>query len=160
MSKVTPFLWFDGDAEAAATLYVSLFPNSRITSVSRYSANTPGEPGAVMTVAFELDGAAWTALNGGPMYRFTEAVSFSISCDSQAEVDHYWDGLLAGGGEPGQCGWLKDRFGLSWQVVPKRLGELMGGPDRAAAGRVAQAMMKMTRLDVAALEAAALSPAD
>ncbi|HEY3798808.1 MAG TPA: VOC family protein [Caulobacteraceae bacterium] len=155
MLKVTPFLWFDTEAEDAAKLYVSLFPNSKITNVARYNAAGPGEPGAVMTVSFELDGLPVTALNGGPMFKFTEAMSFWVSCDDQAEVDHYWDALLADGGQPSQCGWLKDRFGFSWQIVPQRLMQLLADPDRAKAARATQAMLKMQKFDLAALEAAA-----
>jgi len=145
MPKVTPFLWFDTQAQEAAELYVSIFPNSKVTQ------STP------MVVTFTLDGQDVMALNGGPHFKFNEAVSFVIDCRDQAEVDYYWDRLLANGGQPSQCGWLKDRFGLSWQVVPEALRRLMGGPDRAAAGRVQAAMMKMVKLDVAALEAAAAS---
>jgi len=155
MPKVTPFLWFDNQAEEAARLYVGLFPNSSLGHIARYSEAGPGPAGSAMTVAFELDGQAFIALNGGPHFQFSEAVSFTIDCADQAEVDHYWNGLLAGGGKPSQCGWLKDRFGLSWQVVPRVLPQLLGDPDPARAKRVAQAMMKMVKLDVAALEAAA-----
>lgn len=147
MPKVTPFLWFDGEAEAAAEFYVGVFPNSKVEKVVRAG-------GAVMTVAFELDGQPFTALNGGPMYRFTEAVSFVIACRDQAEVDHYWSRLTADGGEPGRCGWLKDRFGLSWQVVPDALPRVLGGSDPLGVQRAARAMMAMGKLDVAALEAA------
>ena len=154
MPKITPFLWFDDQAEEAATFYVSVFPNSKINAVSRYGAAGPGPAGKVMVVAFELDGVAFNALNGGPHFNFTEAVSFQITCQDQAEVDHYWDKLTQGGGSPGQCGWLKDRFGLSWQVVPRALPELIGGPDREKANRANAAMLKMGRLDIAALEAA------
>jgi predicted 3-demethylubiquinone-9 3-methyltransferase (glyoxalase superfamily) len=157
MGRITPFLWFDDQAEAAAEVYVSLFPNSRITGVSRYGEAGPGEPGSVMTVSFELDGSPVTALNGGPHFRLTEAFSMSVDCADQAEVDRYWDGLLADGGEPSRCGWLKDRFGLSWQIVPRVLPRLLADPDRAKAQRVMAAMLQMARLDVAALEAAAAS---
>ena len=149
MSKVTPFLWFDDQAEAAANLYVSLVPNSRVTAV------TPAGPGKVMTISFELDGVPFTALNGGPVYRHTEAFSISVSCENQAEVDRYWDALIADGGQPSRCGWLKDRFGLSWQIVPTALPRLLSDPDRGRAQRAMQAMLKMDKLDVAALEAAA-----
>jgi len=155
MSKISPFLWFDDQAEEAANYYVSLFPNSKIISVARYGEGAPGEPGKVMTVEFELDGQRITALNGGPVYKLSEAFSFSIDCEDQAEVDRYWDALLADGGRPSQCGWLTDRFGLSWQVVPKALHRLMTNPDRAAAQRAMQAMLQMVKLDVAQLEAAA-----
>lgn len=149
MNTITPFLWFDNQAEEAANFYVSIFPNSRIISTN------PGPDGKVMSATFELDGQRFMALNGGPQFKFTEAVSFYINCKDQAEVDNYWEKLVAGGGKTDQCGWLKDQFGLSWQVVPTRLGELLGDPDRAKAGRVMAAMLKMTKLDVAALEAAA-----
>ena len=148
MPATTPFLWFDGTAEEAARLYVSLFPNSTIDEVM-------GTPGSAMGVRFTLDGAPFIALNGGPMYQFTPAISFQIACADQAEVDHYWEGLTAGGGEPGQCGWLKDRFGVSWQVVPTILEQVMGGGDNAARERVTAAFMSMQKLDVAALKAAA-----
>jgi len=158
MSKVTPFLWFDTQAEEAANVYVGLFPNSRITSVSRYGDAGPGPKGSVMTIAFELDGRPFTALNAGPVFKFNEAVSFVIDCDDQAEVDRYWDALIANGGQPSQCGWLKDRFGLSWQVVPKALPSLIGGSDGAKAQKATAAMLKMTKLDIAALEAAREAP--
>jgi len=157
MGRITPFLWFDDQAEAAAEFYVSLFPDSRITSVSRYGEAGPGEAGSVMVVSFQLDGLPVTALNGGPHYRLTEAFSMSVDCADQAEVDRYWDALLADGGEPSRCGWLKDRFGLSWQIVPRALPRLLADPDRAKAQRVMAAMLQMVRLDVAALEAAAAS---
>lgn len=147
MSKINPFLWFDDQAEEAANFYVSLFPNSKVVSVSRYPEGGPAPAGQVMTVAFELDGRPYTALNGGPHFKFNEAVSFVIDCKDQAEIDHYWDSLIEGGGEPSQCGWLKDRFGLSWQVVPKVEG-LFDDP------RAFQAMMTMTKLDIAQLQAA------
>ncbi|NAZ83214.1 VOC family protein [Kineococcus sp. R8] len=149
MPATTPCLWFDGQAEEAAATYTALFPNSATTAV------TPGPDGKALMVAFTLDGREFLALNGGPQFSFTEAVSFSIACADQAEVDHYWDGLLAGGGEESRCGWLKDRFGLSWQVVPQRLGELMADPDPARAGRAGAALMGMSRIVVAELDAAA-----
>ncbi len=155
MKRITPCLWFDGNAEEAANLYVSIFKNSKITDVSRYGDAGPLPKGTVLTIAFELDGQAFTALNGGPQYKFTEAVSFQISCETQDEADHYWNGLLAGGGTESMCGWLKDRFGLSWQIVPKRLIELMQSSDPAKARRVMEAMFKMRKIDIAALEAAA-----
>ena len=147
MPTTTPCLWFDGRAEEAATLYTSLFTNSAVTSV------TPGPDGTALMVTFTLDGRDYQGLNGGPQFPFTEAVSLSIACADQAEVDHYWDGLLAGGGEEGRCGWLKDRFGFSWQVVPRRMQELLGDPARS--GRVVEALMSMDRIVVADLEAAA-----
>jgi predicted 3-demethylubiquinone-9 3-methyltransferase (glyoxalase superfamily) len=156
MPKITNCLWFDGQAEDAANAYVAIFPNSRIGRVSRYPENMPGNlAGKVLTVEFQLDGVAFTGLNGGPQFPFTEAVSFQIDCQDQAEVDRYWTALLADGGRESQCGWLKDRFGLSWQVVPSCLAELMSDDDKAKVGRVTAAMMKMVKLDIAALEAAA-----
>ncbi|MET0271421.1 MAG: VOC family protein [Phenylobacterium sp.] len=156
MPKITPCLWFDRDAEAAAQLYVSVFPNSRIVEISRYPEGLPGDrAGEVLTVEFELDGTPFTGLNGGPEFPQTEAVSFRIDVDDQPTLDRYWDGLLAGGGVESQCGWLKDRFGVSWQVVPVQLVPLITGPDRAAAGRVSDALMQMGKIDIAKLEAAA-----
>lgn len=155
MSKISPMLWFDKEAGEAAEFYVSIFPNSKILSTSRYPEGSMGEPGAVMVVEFEIDGFKVAGLNAGPMFKFSEATSFVIDCDGQAEVDRYWDALLAGGGQESQCGWLKDRFGFSWQVVPRQLGQLMSSGDAARAGRVTAAMMQMVKLDVAKLEAAA-----
>jgi predicted 3-demethylubiquinone-9 3-methyltransferase (glyoxalase superfamily) len=155
MPKLSPFLWFDTEAEDAANFYVALFPNSKITHTARYGEAGPGPKGSVMTVAFELDGKPFTGINGGPHYTFSEAVSFVIDCRDQADVDRYWEALTADGGAPGQCGWLKDRFGLSWQVVPDALFKLLGDPDPARAKRAVEAMMQMGRLDVAKLEAAA-----
>jgi len=152
--KITPFLWFDTQAEQAAEFYVSIFPNSKMGAVSRYGEGGPGPAGTAMTVSFELDGLPVTALNGGPMYKFTEAMSFSVDCEDQAEVDRYWS-RLTDGGEEGPCGWLKDRYGFSWQIVPKALPRLLTDPDRGRAGRAMQAMMKMKKLIVADLEAAA-----
>ena len=148
--KITPFLWFNDNAEEAANFYVSVFPNSRIADTARM-----GEGGPVLTVAFTLNGEDFVGLNGGPVHSFSEAVSFVIDCETQEEVDRYWEALTADGGQPGDCGWLKDRFGLSWQVVPRRLPELLTDPDPARAGRAMQAMMQMHKLDIAALEAAA-----
>ena len=158
--RIVPCLWFDKEAEEAAGFYAGIFRQSRITSVTRYGEAGReihgGAPGSVMVVAFELDGQAFIALNGGPLFKFNEAVSLQVMCDSQAEVDHYWSKLSAGG-EPQaqQCGWLKDRYGLSWQVVPAVLPRLLQDPDRAKADRVMQAMLQMKKLDVAALEGAA-----
>lgn len=153
MPAITPFLWFDDNAEEAVAFYLSIFPKSRITSVARYGENTPGEPGKVMTIDFELDGMRLVALNGGPVYAFTPAISLFISCRDQAEVDYYWEHLSAGG-EVQQCGWVTDRFGLTWQVVPEALGRLMSDPDPVKAQRVVQAMLKMIKLDVAELQRA------
>ena len=155
MDKITPCLWFDGDAEDAARFYTSIFPNSRIDRVDRSAADTPSGPeGTIITVDFTLDGRSFIGLNGGPDFKFSEAVSFSIECDDQAEVDRYWNALLADGGEPSVCGWLKDRFGLSWQVIPRQLNEMTRSDDRDAARRAMQAMLKMTKIDVAELERA------
>jgi predicted 3-demethylubiquinone-9 3-methyltransferase (glyoxalase superfamily) len=154
MLTITPFLWFDDQAEDAANFYAGVFPNSKITSVSRYTEAGPGKPGQAMTVQLELDGLVVTLLNGGPAYRLTEAFSFSVSCENQAEVDRYWAALTAGG-EESQCGWLKDRYGLSWQIVPREMLEIIGQPDRAKAARAMQAMFKMKKLDVAKLREAA-----
>jgi predicted 3-demethylubiquinone-9 3-methyltransferase (glyoxalase superfamily) len=155
MQRIVTNLWFDTQAEEAAQLYVGLFPNSRIVSAVRYTEAGPGEPGAVVTVEFELDGQRFTAINGGPQFPFTEAVSLAVPCADQAEVDHYWDGLLAGGGQESQCGWLKDRFGLSWQIIPSVLGELLADPDPERARRATEAMLGMRRLVIAHLVAAA-----
>jgi predicted 3-demethylubiquinone-9 3-methyltransferase (glyoxalase superfamily) len=154
MSKLTPFLWFDNQAEEAAQFYTSVFPNSKIGDVAHYGEAGPGTPGSVMTVDFELDGQRFTALNGGPEFTFTEAISFQVSCESQEEVDRYWS-ALSEGGEEGPCGWLKDRFGLSWQIVPTALPRLLGDPDREKAQRAMAAMLKMGKLDIAELERAA-----
>jgi predicted 3-demethylubiquinone-9 3-methyltransferase (glyoxalase superfamily) len=158
--KITPCLWFDSEAEEAASFYVGIFPNSKIGDISRFSAEGQEihgkPPGSVMTVAFELDGQPFTALNGGPIFKFNEAVSLQINCDTQEEVDHYWKKLSAGG-DPNaqQCGWLKDKFGLSWQVVPTVLPKLMAGPDAAKSQRVMKALLAMKKLDIAELERAA-----
>lgn len=158
MPSISPFLWFDNQAEQAAALYTSVFPNSKITGVQRNSGG-PGPEGAVMIVQFELDGQPFTALNGGPEhFTFNESVSFLVSCRDQAEVDSYWDRLTADGGEPGPCGWLKDRYGLSWQIVPQALTELLADPDPAKAGRVMQAMLGMTKIDIKALQDAHQGP--
>lgn len=148
-SSVTPCLWFDGQAEEAARFYVSLLPDSRIDHVS------PGSGGKAMMVSFTLAGRPFQALNGGPQYKFSEAVSMSIGVEGQVEVDRLWEALVADGGEPGRCAWLKDRWGLSWQIVPTALGRLLGDPDPARSGRTMQAMMGMSKIDIAALEAAA-----
>jgi predicted 3-demethylubiquinone-9 3-methyltransferase (glyoxalase superfamily) len=152
--KITPNLWFDTEAEEAASFYLSVFKDSRIVNVTRYPQDSPGEAGTVMTVEFELDGQRFVAINGGPQFTFTEAVSFQINCADQDEVDYYWE-RLTDGGEEGPCGWLKDRYGLSWQVVPAGMDELFTDPDPARAQRAMQAMLKMSKLDVAALREAA-----
>jgi predicted 3-demethylubiquinone-9 3-methyltransferase (glyoxalase superfamily) len=154
MPKIINCLWFDTEAEDAAKLYVSLFPNSRIGETARYPEGLPGDrAGRVMTVEFELDGTAFVGLNGGPLFKFNEAVSFQIFVKDQAELDHYWDGLTAHGGEESQCGWLKDRFGVSWQVVPAGMGRWMKNPQTGQ--KVAGAFMQMKKLDIAVLQAAA-----
>jgi predicted 3-demethylubiquinone-9 3-methyltransferase (glyoxalase superfamily) len=155
MNKIAPCLWFDGNAEDAARLYTSLFPDSEITSVQRAPADNPStSEGAVLTVEFSLAGQKFLGLNGGPQFSFTEAVSFTIDCKDQDEVDHYWDALTADGGEPSQCGWLKDRFGVSWQVIPRQLMEYLGGSDRDGASRAMRAMLQMGKLDVETLREA------
>lgn len=158
MPAIIPCLWFAGQAEEAARFYVSVFPNSRILSVNPAPEGTPGTPGDVLTVEFELDGTRFTGLNGGPRFRFDESISFQIDTTDQAETDHYWDALIADGGEESVCGWLKDRYGLSWQVVPHQLTELMTDADPARASRAMQAMLQMRRIDIAAIEAAADAP--
>jgi predicted 3-demethylubiquinone-9 3-methyltransferase (glyoxalase superfamily) len=154
MNEITPFLWFDTEGEEAATLYTSIFPNSRILDISRYGSAGPRPAGMAMTVSFELEGQKFVALNGGPQYTFTEAVSFQVSCTTQGEVDRFWS-ALSEGGEEGPCGWLKDRFGLSWQIVPTRLPELLGDPDPEKAQRVMQAMLQMKKIEIDELERAA-----
>lgn len=152
--KITPYLWFDGNAEEAATFYTGIFPDSRVTHVVRWGEGGPYPAGTALNVVFELAGQTLIGLNGGPRYRHSPAFSLFVSCEDQAEVDVLWEKLLAGGGKPTACGWLDDRFGLSWQVIPRALMELMGDPDPQKAGRVAQAMMKMQKIDVAALHRA------
>ena len=154
MKGLTPCLWFDTEGEEAATLYTSVFPNSKIREVARYGEAGPRPAGTVMTVSFELNGQRFLALNGGPDFKFNEAISFQIDCEDQEEVDRYWS-KLSEGGEEGPCGWLKDRFGVSWQVVPTRLPELLGDADRAKAQRVMAAMLKMKKIQIDELEAAA-----
>jgi predicted 3-demethylubiquinone-9 3-methyltransferase (glyoxalase superfamily) len=154
MQKITPFLWFDDQAEEAVSLYTSLFENSKIGNVSRYGETGPGEAGSVMTVSFELDGQQFVALNGGPAHTpFTEAVSFLVNCETQAEVDELWE-KLSEGGEKGPCGWLKDRYGLSWQIVPTALGRLMSDPDPEKSQRVMKAMLQMSKLEIEPLRRA------
>lgn len=152
--RITPFLWFDGAAEEAANFYVAIFPNSKITSATRTGEAGPGPKGSVLTIGFELDGLKFTGLNGGPMFKFTEALSLVVHCETQAEVDHYWKRLQAGGGNFSQCGWLKDKFGLSWQVVPDALFELLQDKEPDRARRVMGALMQMSKIDIATLKAA------
>jgi predicted 3-demethylubiquinone-9 3-methyltransferase (glyoxalase superfamily) len=152
--RITPNLWFDTEAEEAADFYTSVFKDSRIVNVARYTEAGPREAGMVMTVEFELDGQRFVGINGGSQFKFDEAVSFQINCEDQDEVDYYWE-RLSEGGEEGPCGWLKDRFGLSWQVVPGGMEELFGDPDPERARRAMEAMLKMSKLDIAALRAAA-----
>jgi len=153
VQKITPFLWFENQAEEAAEFYTSLFDNSKILEVSRYGETGPGEAGTVMTVSFELDGLRLTALNGGPEFKFTEAISFLINCESQEEVDELWE-KLSDGGEKGPCGWLKDKYGLSWQVVPNVLFELLGDADQEKSQRVMQAMLQMRKIEIEPLRRA------
>jgi predicted 3-demethylubiquinone-9 3-methyltransferase (glyoxalase superfamily) len=153
MQKITPCLWFDNQAEEAASFYVSLFENSGISSASRFGEGAPGPAGSVMTVNFQIEGQEFIALNGGPFFKFTEAISLFVNCETQEKVDELW-AKLTEGGEEGQCGWLKDRYGLSWQIVPTVLGELLGDPDPKKAQNVMQAMLQMRKLDIAALRRA------
>ena len=155
MQKISPFLWFDSNAEEAVQFYVSIFKNSKIKDVSRYGDAGPGPKGQVMVMNFEIEGQDFVALNGGPRFHFTEAISFVVHCQGQKEVDHYWDRLLEGGGQTQACGWLKDRFGLSWQIVPDEFFELMKDEDPAARSRVMQAMLGMIKFDVEGLKRAA-----
>ncbi len=157
MQKITPFLWFDNNAEEAAEFYASIFPESKIVSTSRHGEAGPGPAETVMTVSFQLQGQEFTALNGGPQFKFTEAISFVVNCETQEEVDELWE-KLSDGGEEGQCGWLKDRFGLSWQIVPSVLGELLNDPDPVRAQRAMQAMLQMRKLDIDRLKQAREQP--
>ena len=154
MQKITTFLWFNNNAEEAANYYTSIFKNSKILDVSRYGDAGPGPKGSVMVVKFQLAGQEFVALNGGPQFKFTEAISLMVNCESQQEIDELWRKLTAGG-EESQCGWLKDKFGLSWQIVPTELGKLMSAKDPAKANRVMQALLQMKKLDIAKLEQAA-----
>ena len=153
MKKITPFLWFETQAEEAANFYVSIFDNSRIVKVTRFGEAGPGPKGSVMTVNFVLDGQVFTALNGGPQFKFTEAISFMVDCQTQEEVDRFW-GRLTERGQEGPCGWLKDKYGLSWQVVPKALGELLSDPDPGKSQRAMRAMLGMKKIDIAGLQKA------
>jgi len=154
MQKITPFLWFDKQAEEAANFYVSLFKDSKILNVARYGEGAPGPKGTAMTVDFVLEGQRFTALNGGPMFKFTEAVSFFVNCETQAEVDRLWNKLTNNGGQESQCGWLKDKYGLSWQIIPTNLGKMLSDPDPVKAGRVMTAMLKMKKINIEELERA------
>jgi predicted 3-demethylubiquinone-9 3-methyltransferase (glyoxalase superfamily) len=153
MQKITTFLWFDGQAEEAAFFYTAIFKDSKILNVSRYGEGAPNPAGTAMVVTFTLNGQEFMALNGGPEFRFNEAISLFVTCDTQQEVDQYWD-VLCEGGEPGSCGWLKDKFGLSWQIVPTILGELLSDPDPEKSRRVMEAMLKMSKIDIALLKEA------
>lgn len=153
--KITPFLWFDNQAEQAAQFYTSIFKNSKILETSRYGDAGPGPKGSVMVVKFQIDGMEVTALNGGPRFTLSEAFSFTVSCDNQDEIDTYWSKLTAGGGQESMCGWLKDKFGFSWQIIPRQMGKLMGQSDPQKANRVMQALLQMKKLDIAKLEQAA-----
>ena len=158
MQKITPFLWFDNNAEEAVKFYTSIFKKSKVLTVTRYSkggANATGRsPGSIMTIAFELNGQKFVALNGGPHFKFTEAVSFVVNCKTQAEIDNYWKKLIADGGKESQCGWLKDKFGLSWQIVPDNIHKLLGSKDEAKTERVMQAVFQMKKLDIKTLKKA------
>ena len=154
MQKITPFLWFDNQAEEAVKFYTSIFKNSKIGTMARYGEAGPGPAGSVMTASFQLEGQEFVALNGGPMFKFTEAISFVVYCETQEEIDHYWNSLLKGG-TPSQCGWLKDQFGLSWQIVPTALSKLVSSKDPETSRRVMQAMLKMVKMDIKKLEDAA-----
>jgi len=154
MQKITPCLWFNDNAEEAVKFYVSIFPNSRVVNEARYGDAGPGPKGQIMTMTFELAGQRFMALNGGPKFRFTEAISLMVNVESQAELDDMWNKLLQGGGQPSQCGWLKDRYGLSWQVVPTKLGQMMAGKDPERSKRVMTALLQMSKLDLPALEEA------
>jgi len=155
MQKISPFLWFDSNAEEAANFYVAIFKDSKVLKIARYEEAGPGPAGSVMVVNFQIEGQDFIALNGGPLFKFTEAISFVINCQTQEEVDHYWNKLTAGGGQESQCGWLKDKYGLSWQVTPTILGELLADKDQKKAQRVMQAMLQMKKIDIAALQRAA-----
>ena len=154
MQRITPFLWFNDNAEQAVNHYLSVFKNSKITSITHYGDAGPGPKGSVMTLAYQLDGQEFVAINGGPTYTITPAISFVVNCDTQEEIDYYWEKLTDGGQEI-QCGWLQDKFGVSWQIVPPLLIELINDPDKAKADRVMQAMLKMIKLDINALKEAA-----
>jgi predicted 3-demethylubiquinone-9 3-methyltransferase (glyoxalase superfamily) len=155
LQKIKPFLWFDNQAEEAAKFYCSIFKSSRMLDVARYPEGSPAPTGSVMIVSFELEGIQFVGLNAGPRFKFTEAISFVVSTDTQEETDYYWNKLTADGGQESACGWLKDKFGLSWQITPKRLIDLLSSKDKATATRVMQAMLAMRKIDIATLERAA-----
>jgi len=155
MKKINPFLWFDSEAEQAAKFYVGIFKNSKIGKITHYGEDGPRPKGSVMTAEFTLDRVDFVALNGGPQFKFTEAISFSVNCETQDEIDYFWEKLSADGGSTGRCGWLKDKFGLSWQVNPVFLGDMLADPDAGKANRVMKAMMEMDKIDIPALEKAA-----
>ena len=155
MKKINPFLWFDSEAEQAAKFYVGIFKNSKIGKITHYGEDGPRPKGSVMTAEFTLDRVDFVALNGGPQFKFTEAISFSVNCETQDEIDYFWEKLSADGGSTGRCGWLKDKFGLSWQVNPVFLGDMLADPDKAKAARVMNALMRMDKIDIGALEKAA-----
>jgi predicted 3-demethylubiquinone-9 3-methyltransferase (glyoxalase superfamily) len=152
--KITPFLWFDGRVEEAVNFYTSVFKNSEVVNMTRLPADAPGHTGKVMVATINLNGIEFMLLDGGPMFKFTEAISFFVHCEDQEEVDHFWNKLTTGGGQESQCGWLKDKYGVSWQIIPNALGELMGDPNRVKAGNVMKAMLQMKKIDVAGLQAA------
>ncbi len=154
MQKIVTNLWFDHQAEDAVKFYTSLFKNSKILDVTRYGEAGPGPAGSVLTISFQLEGQEFVAINGGPMFTFTEAISLAVNCETQDEIDRYWEQLTSGGGEPSMCGWLKDKYGLSWQVVPANLGKLMSDPNPAKANAVMQALLKMRKLEIATLQQA------
>jgi predicted 3-demethylubiquinone-9 3-methyltransferase (glyoxalase superfamily) len=154
MQKITPFLWFDGKAEEAIKLYTSVFKNSKIVNITYWGEGSPFPKGQVMTGVFELDGQRFYAFDAGPQFKFTEAISFFVNCDTQEEIDHFWNKLTAEGGQESMCGWLKDKFGVSWQIVPPVLGQLLGDKDRAKAGKVMHAMMQMKKIIIADLQKA------
>lgn len=153
-SQIIPSLWFDNNAEEAIQFYCSVFPNSKVTQQSRYAAGGPFPAGTLMSANFQLNGSDFMALNGGPVFNFNEAVSLVVLCDTQQEIDNYWNQLTDGGGEPGQCGWLKDKYGLSWQIVPRQLSVMVADKNTEKAGKVVQALMGMRKLDIGQLEAA------
>ena len=161
MQKITPFLWFDDQAEEAVKFYTSVFKNSKVGRILRYGENAAkaagGPVGSVLTIEFEIEGQKFVALNGGPQFKFTEAISFNVNCETQEEIDYFWEKLSADGGSTGPCGWLKDKFGLSWQVTPLFLGDMLADPDAEKANRVMKAIMEMGKIDIAALNKAAIS---